>query len=216
MSRPRIAVSQRCDAVAGRDEVRDALDGRLAGLLWELGFLPLPLASGVAAPADYLAALAPDGILLSGGNDIGSAPARDALERAALDHAAARGLPVLGLCRGMQFVNHYQGGGLRTVPGHTAARHRIHGPLVGEYGREVNSYHDYGLLEADLGDAFEAVAWADDGVVEALRHRERPWLGIMWHPERDTPVAPADRLLVITHLNRLSVILDRGIARKRP
>lgn len=199
MSRLRLAVTQRCDLVAGRDEMRDALDRRLTGLLWELGFLPLPLASGVAAPADYLAALAPDGIVLSGGNDIGSAPARDALEHAALDYAAVHGLPVLGLCRGLQFLNHYQGGCLRPVNGHTAVRHRVRGPLVGDDGREVNSYHGYGTLDADLGSDLVSVAWADDGVVEALRHRERPWLGIMWHPERDTPVAAADRALIIQH-----------------
>ena len=196
MSRLRIVVSQRCDAVAGRDEVRDALDQRLAALLWELGFLPLPLASAISAPADYLAALAPDGILLSGGNDIGSAPLRDALEKAALDYAVQHGLPVLGMCRGMQFIVQYQGGSLRSVPGHTAMRHRVFGSLVGDVGREVNSYHDYGLLDADLGDELEAVAWAEDGVVEALRHRESPWLGIMWHPERETLVAEADRLLI--------------------
>ena len=200
MSRPRIAISQRRDAVAGRDEVRDALDARLAGLLWELGFLPLPLASGVAEPADYLAALAPDGVLLSGGNDIGTTPARDALEWAALEYATAHGLPVLGLCRGMQMLNHFQGGALRPVSGHTAVRHRVTGPLVGDDGREVNSYHDQGLLDADLGDALDAVARTDDGVVEALRHRSRPWLGIMWHPERDTPVAAADRVLITRHL----------------
>ena len=199
MSRLRIAISQRRDAVAGRDEVRDALDARLTGLLWELGFLPLPLASGVAKPADYLAALAPDGVLLSGGNDIGTTPARDALEWAALEYATAHGLPVLGLCRGMQMLNHFQGGALRPVSGHTAVRHRVTGPLVGPDGREVNSYHDQGLLDADLGDALDAVARTDDGVVEALRHRERPWLGIMWHPERDTPVASADRELITRH-----------------
>jgi len=197
--RLRIAVSQRRDAVAGRDEVRDALDDRLAGLLWELGFLPLPLASGVAQPADYLTALVPDGVLLSGGNDIGSAPARDALEWTALEYAAAHGRPVLGICRGLQMINHFQGGALRPVSGHRAVRHRVTGPLVGPGGREVNSYHDQGLLAADLGDQLQAVARADDGVVEALRHQRRPWLGIMWHPERDTPVASADRELITRH-----------------
>lgn len=199
MSRRRIIISQRRDAVAGRDEVRDALDQRLAALLWEVGFLPLPLAAGVADPADYLAALAHDGVLLSGGNDIGSAPARDVLEQAALEHASAHNLPVLGLCRGMQFINHYQGGSLRPMTGHTAVRHRVRGPLVGDAGREVNSYHDQSLLDANLGGELEAVAWADDGVVEALRHRRRPWLGIMWHPERDTPVADLDRALIEHH-----------------
>lgn len=199
MMRKRIAVSQRCDDVPGREEVRDALDVRLSELLWELGFVPLPLASGVGSPADYLAELAPDGILLSGGNDIGSAPRRDCIESAALDYARAKDLPVLGICRGMQFMNHYQGGKLLPVAEHAAVRHHVHGPLVGETGREVNSYHNQGLLDADLGQCLDAIAWADDGVVEALRHRERKWIGIMWHPERDKPVGDADRALISQH-----------------
>ena len=96
-------------------------------------------------------------------------------------------------------MNHFQSGRLRSVSDHTAVRHRVHGTLVGEDGREVNSYHDQGLLDADLGEELDAVAWADDGVVEALRHRRRPWLGIMWHPERDTPVASTDRELIKQH-----------------
>ncbi|MCG5531304.1 gamma-glutamyl-gamma-aminobutyrate hydrolase family protein [Halorhodospira halochloris] len=50
------------------------------------------------------------------------------------------------------------------------------------------------------GDDLEALAWAEDGSVEALRHSDLPWLGIMWHPERDTPTAEADRKLITTHL----------------
>jgi gamma-glutamyl-gamma-aminobutyrate hydrolase PuuD len=198
--RLRIAISQRRDAVDGRGEERDGLDVRLPSLLWALGFLPLPLVSGVRDPAGYLAGLAPDGVLLSGGNDIGSALARDALEHAALDHALVHGLPVLGICRGMQFINHYQGGALRPVAGHTAVRHLVSGPLlVGDAGREVNSYHDHGLLDADLGTDLQAIAWAADGVVEAIRHCRLPWLGIMWHPERDEPLNEADLELIYDH-----------------
>jgi gamma-glutamyl-gamma-aminobutyrate hydrolase PuuD len=201
--RRRILVSQRRDKVAGRDEVRDALDVRLTALLWDLGFLPIPMASAIGDHAEYIKELMPDAVVLSGGNDIGQAPERDRLEPALLDHAADYQLPVLGICRGMQMINHCQGGNLRSVPSHVAVRHRISGPLIAPGGRAVNSYHDQGLLDADLGDDLEAMAWSEDGVVEALRHRERPWLGIMWHPERDTPVIEADQRLIRRHLEGL-------------
>jgi putative glutamine amidotransferase len=193
--RKRVLVSQRRDAVAGRDEVRDSLDVRLSALLWELGFLPMPMASAIGDLGEYLEALMPDAVVLGGGNDIGQAPERDRLERALLVHAAEHRLPVLGICRGLQMINHHQGGTLRSVSGHVAGRHRVTGPLVGPDGREVNSYHNLGLLDTGLGYDLQAVAWSDDGVVEALRHAKWPWLGIMWHPERDSPVADADQRL---------------------
>ena len=197
MKRLRIAISQRNDAIDGRNEVRDALDTRLAKLIWDLGFLPLPLTSGLDTPLDYLESLAPDGILLSGGNDIGCAPQRDAIEHATLDYASKHDLPVLGICRGMQFINHYLGGSMRAVTGHTAVKHQLHGPLVGNTLRVVNSYHDQGIYAEDLGDCLEAVAWTDDGVIEALRHLDKPWTGIMWHPERETSIKKDDSSKII-------------------
>ena len=208
--RLRVAVSQRCDHVPVRDELRDALDVRLSLLLWELGFVPLPMASAIDSQQEYIEALMPDAVVLSGGNDIGHVVERDRLETALLSYAAAHNLPVLGICRGMQMMNHYQGGALRSISGHVALRHRIFGPLVSSNGREVNSYHDQGILEADLGKGLEAVAWTDDGLVEALQHRELPWLGIMWHPERDTPVADFDQKLMRRHLEGLPLSLAEG------
>lgn len=196
MKRLRIAVSQRYDIVETRDEARDALDVRLTEMLWDVGFLPLPIPSSIPVPTDFLTALEPDGILLSGGNSVFTCPSRDTLERAALHYAAQLGLPVLGICRGMQFINCFQGGSLRSVSGHVAERHIIHGALVGESGYMVNSYHDQAMFDDDLGCDLEGVAWACDGVVEGLRHRELPWLGIMWHPEREAQLSALDRKLI--------------------
>lgn len=201
--KPRVVVSQRRDEVAGRDELRDALDTRLCAFLWNLGFSPIPMASAVGDYEEYVETLAPDAVVLSGGNDIGQAVDRDQLEAVLLSYAAAYHLPVLGICRGMQMMNHYQGGRLRTVSGHAATCHQITGPLVGLGSHEVNSYHNQGLLKADLGNALEATAWSSDGVVEALRHRELPWLGIMWHPERNLPLSDFDRTTIRTHFQGL-------------
>ena len=119
-------------------------------------------------------------------------------------------LRVLGICRGMQMLNCYQGGSLRPVLSHVATRHDIYGPLVGATHRKVNSFHGLGLLEADLGDRLEAVAWTKDGVIEAMRHRENPWLGIMWHPERDFQPAEEDLELILKHLSQSKAACPEG------
>jgi N5-(cytidine 5'-diphosphoramidyl)-L-glutamine hydrolase len=204
MKRLRIALSQRQDAVPGRDEVREALDVRWGRLLWELGFLPLPLTAGVTDHASYINEIAPDGFLLTGGPNLGVWPARDALERAALEYSIDNNLPVLGVCRGMQFINNFQGGSLRPMVGHTATRHEVSGPLMSNGPRSVNSYHDLVMQDLDLGDDIEAVAWTQDGFIEALRHSARPWLGIMWHPEREAKVAHADHELILNHFRGAS------------
>jgi len=208
--RKRVLVSQRRDKVIHLNEVRDALDVRLCALIWDLGFLPIPVTSAICNQWEYIKALKPDGVVLSGGNNIGQAPERDQFETALLIHASEHRLPVLGICRGMQIINHHQGGALCAVSGHVAVRHRVIGPLVGPVGREVNSYHNQGLFDADLGDNLEAMAWSDDGVVEALRHLELPWLGIMWHPERCAPVADFDQKLIRRHLEGLPLNFDLG------
>lgn len=92
------------------------------------------------APADRAAALASmDGLLLSGGADLdpdrygrpldgagAPEPGRDALEAEAWAAAADRGVPVLGICRGLQAINVFAGGGLlQHVDGHA-------GPAWGE------------------------------------------------------------------------------------
>lgn len=192
----RVAISQRRDTDPNYNEVRDCLDIRFAKLLWEWGFLPLPLASGISNPNTYLHAMSPDAIVLTGGNDIGRAPERDALETAALDYALCYQLPVLGICRGLQMLNHYQGGQLRSISGHVATQHTISGPLTQHSPRTVNSYHKHAVYPDTLGNNLRALAWVEDGSIEALCHTTLPWLAIMWHPERDSPLNTADKAFI--------------------
>ncbi|MBY0429703.1 MAG: gamma-glutamyl-gamma-aminobutyrate hydrolase family protein [Rhodospirillales bacterium] len=179
-----VAVSQRVEIVPNYGERRDALDQRWPAFLAECGLLAVPVPNHPAAPAALFAALPLAGVLLTGGNDLaaygGDAPERDETESRLLDEAERRGLPALGVCRGMQMILHRAGAILHPVSGHVTTGHPIRrdgAPAI------VNSYHCWGATRAvpDLA----VVATAEDGVIEAVRHRRRPVFGMMWHPERD-------------------------------
>jgi gamma-glutamyl-gamma-aminobutyrate hydrolase PuuD len=185
---PLIAVSQRVDRVQVRAESRDALDQRLTGWLTALGGMSLPVPNALGDDlARWLAALRPAAILLSGGNDIGDSPERDRTEAALLQHAERNGLPVLGICRGMQMLAHHAGGTLVPVSGHAGTRHPLQGAAVasGALPADVNSFHNWGLATSPPD--YEVLATAPDGSIEAMRHRELRWEGWMWHPEREAP-----------------------------
>ncbi|MCA9691579.1 MAG: gamma-glutamyl-gamma-aminobutyrate hydrolase family protein [Myxococcales bacterium] len=212
----RIGLTQRVEVVASYGERRDCLDQEWTTLLEALELTPVPLANRLREPARAIEALGLDGIIFTGGNDLAflpgatnAAPERDALEAAALDHCLARGLPALGVCRGMQRVVTHLGGALVEVTGHVATRHAISRiaaptrrdvPAVDDRDA-VNSFHNFGVREGELGPALEALALAPDGTVEALAHRDAPLLAVMWHPERD-PRDPRDRALISALFSR--------------
>ncbi len=193
----RIGVSQRVDIYPDRGERRDALDQRWADLLWDIGLVTVPLSSLCANKPGYLEILNLDGFILSGGNNIGEAPERDALEHAVLSYAWEREKPVLGVCRGAQYMNVYCGGQLHPVTGHVAQDHPIVGPLANRYMlTTVNSYHAQAILPDVLAPSLTPIAWAEDETIEAMQHRSFPWLGILWHPERISPYSSANIKLI--------------------
>ena len=46
---------------------------------------------------------------------------------------------------------------------------------------EVNSLHHQTIDE--MADGYEATGYSDDGAIEVIESRRRPWLGVQWHPE---------------------------------
>ena len=209
----RLGVTQRVDVIEEYGERRDCLDQAWTDLLESWGYQLIPLPDTVANPQEYLDSMAVDGLVLSSGNDLANlddptqpAPERDAFERAALEWAINRGIPAIGICRGFELLNDYFGGTLSTVDDHVATEHTIsfESAILNRTQTanvdlpnkaQVNSYHNYGLTRTDVADDLAVLATASDDTVEAIVHTKRPLIGIMWHPERDTPSTELDHKL---------------------
>ncbi len=179
----------------------------------EAGGIPvhIPIDVDPAAVGERL-----DGIVLPGGTDIDPIlygadpdpellplePERDDLELALLSAALDAEVPVLGICRGIQVLNVYQGGTLHQhVPEHGrfdlpidstihevsfaegSTLHELYGPSA-----QVNSLHHQTV--ADLGHDLTVTARADDGTIEGLEMGDHV-VAVQWHPEM-MPTRPTD------------------------
>jgi putative glutamine amidotransferase len=225
---PRIVVT--VAAIADPDaEVARRKNGLYAEAVSRHGGEPIVIDETTGESTRAAAFAAMDGLLLSGGADIAPArygrptqgatdvePGRDELEAAAWDTSQARGVPVLGICRGFQAINVFSGGGLlqdvnahigasyghgvakthplRVAPGTRLAR--ILFPTNARGGvLEVNTYHHQAVRASDLAPGLVASAWAGSpagDLVEALEAADGRFLfGVQTHPERteSTPAA---------------------------
>jgi len=122
---------------------------------------------------------------------------------------ARRATPVLCICRGMQVLNVVCGGTLHPhlpeqfgsgvphrLPPRRASLHPVHiephtrlAHILGATEVAACSWHHQAIDR--MGEGLRAVAWADDGVIEAVEHTTHPWcIGVQWHPEMQLDEAP--------------------------
>ena len=188
------------------------IDERYADAVAEAGGLPayLPIQPGLEQIADRI-----DGLLVPGGDDLlpgvpypeeirfEATPSEQVdFDRVLLARALARGIPILGICYGMQILALHHGGSLLyhiplDVP--EAAPHQLpedegrhsirveRGTLLeavmGADPEPVNSSHHQAVARA--GEGLRVSARADDGMVEAIEGVGNGFcLGVQWHPER--------------------------------
>jgi putative glutamine amidotransferase len=166
-----------------------------------------------------------DGLLLMGGGDVdparygehrrpevvGVSSTRDEFEISLVRAAVDAGIPTLAICRGMQVVNVALGGSLRQhLDDGGTVRHRelddgyATRTVRLEKGSRVATATDVERVETAcshhqavkrLAEGLIPVAWADDGLVEAVELRDGWIVGVQWHPERTAVEDPAQQRL---------------------
>ena len=186
-------------------------------VLEECGALPimLPLTDNMSELSEAFSLC--EGLLLTGGHDVGPyvygqeakkecgqpCGLRDRMEAFLLDRALEMNIPVLGICRGIQFMNAHLGGSLYQdlpteyeckVEHHMSApydrpAHKVEvlentrlAQIIGPGTHEVNSYHHQAVKE--LAPGLEKMAVSEDGLIEAISVKNKKFaIGIQWHPE---------------------------------
>ncbi len=185
------------------------------------------------------------GLLLTGGHDVDPSlyhgPSnhpritstdirRDEFERKLLDRALQRGIPVLGICRGLQLANVHFGGTLfpdleeSGYPSHRCdtweCRHKIIvqpasglGAITGQREGTVNSSHHQGVDR--VAPTLHAVARSEDGIIEALEMDPSSGLPffelVQYHPERmDDADNPFAKRLLEGFLASISVFIEQS------
>jgi gamma-glutamyl-gamma-aminobutyrate hydrolase PuuD len=197
----RIGISQRVDSVPDYHEIRDGLDHQWILFLEQVGLQVVVLPNRLINPAQYYEDLQLEGLILSGGNDPGMlqnpvnlSEERDFTELTLLNTAIRNNHPVVGVCRGMQFMCLQSGEKLSKIEGHVASRHHINTFHGFQYpsGHEVNSYHNWALKSLSSASPWQILARTDDASIEAVGHKNQKLHGIMWHPERESDFSKYD------------------------
>ena len=114
---------------------------------------------------------------------------RDFVEYKLVKNCIKKKLPILGICRGHQFLNVFFGGKLKKTKKHVNVKHKI--DIIDQdfikkfnsFDLEVNSFHENCIYIKDLSKFL--VPWAViDNTVEGFYNYQYKIFSIMWHPER--------------------------------
>lgn len=178
-----------------------------------------------------------DGIVLIGGEDISPlyfgaepspylgevVPDRDEYEIILIRKAVAKGIPLLGICRGVQVLNVAMGGTLiQDIPSEieNPIQHRQNGPrnygshtikiekgslmaqLLGENDIAVNSFHHQAVK--DVAPGYKVTATAKDGIIEAIESQDGKSFGVQFHPEGFVSAGDKTFLPIFQHLVQLA------------
>ena len=192
------AVITQRESIDRYGEPMDVLEAAYTTYFQNLGITLFPVSNYCKTPTKYLDNA--DLLILTGGGDIPSRyyadrriaheqVNRDRVEAQLVEYCFSHGIPILAICRGMQFVNGLLGGKVRSLNsvGAVYTVRQDHPVLLCAQNRKiwVNHYHNDCILKSDLADELKIIALDECyGVVEAFACADKKLLAFQWHPER--------------------------------
>ena len=189
----KIAITSRVTKAPNYEEIRDAISQEWAEVLENLKLKIIFIPNNLKNLPEFLDEVNVDGIILSGGDNIGDHPKRDQTENKLIKYGIKKNIPIFGVCRGMQVINQYFDGKIRTSNSNYHVN-QYHEVLISDNfdkylkrnSEKVNSFHHNFISEEDLGKDLRSFAkHKKDSTVEGMYHKIFPIVGVMWHPERD-------------------------------
>ena len=194
ISKLKIGISSRIVYAENYDEKRDAISHDWPQLLQKIKSNIVVIPNTLENVEEFLNDICVDGLILSGGDNIGDDIERDETENKILNFAMKNKIPLLGVCRGMQVINKFFKGSIEKNNNsfHIKNCHEI--SLVNKNiistlktnSLKVNSFHNNIIKNSNLGNGIESFAKVDhDDTIEGFFHLNFPIIGVMWHPERD-------------------------------
>ena len=193
MEPKKIGITLRVETIKKYNEKRDAISQDWINILKELDFLPVLIPNSLNDVYGFLKAMKLDGLILSGGDNIGDDLERDKTEESIIKFAIKNDVPIIGICRGMQVINNFFNGSVLKTNSlnHVGKRHSI--KIIDKKFEEiffnhmdVNSYHENIINEKIIGENLQIFAIDErDNTIEGFYHKDFTIYGIMWHPERE-------------------------------
>ena len=163
-------------------------------LFEQFNFIPILIPNNLSNIPLFLEENSIEGIILSGGDNIGDDKERDHTEKELIKFGIERELPIFGVCRGMQVLNNFFKGKIKVSvdDSHIGNDHEviISNDKISDFLKQdkivVNSYHRNIINLEDIGESLISFAINQkDNTVEGFLHKKLPIMGVMWHPERD-------------------------------
>ena len=214
----RILITQR-SSKDKYDQDIDYLEKNYISYFTKFNITPILIPNSIKNPTNFFRINNCEGIILTGGEDFNinlkkyskknnykGLCERDILEFKLLSFASNKDIPLLGMCRGMQFINLFFNNKILINKKHSKIRKHLiktininSKKIKDEYS--VNSFHKNVIDNRKLSPVLKPLALSENIYVEAMQHIKKPILGVIWHLERKSYSKELDRYLFLKFLS---------------